>query len=117
MASRRPARLHQKTAGIFCIRVLFRQKSAGNGPENSKQPELGKSLRTKDAVLAHRIPASLNARSEGVKLHQRLDAMKDFSARTISPWTLSADITCSDVDDQRRLTTFLEKYPILASAD
>ena len=69
MASRRPARLYQKTSGIFCVRVLIKQESTDIGIENAKKAELRKSLRTKDVTLARRISGSLNAHLEGVALH------------------------------------------------
>lgn len=108
MALPRPARLYQKSSGVFFIRVLLR------GVRN--RPELKRSLRTTNATLARSMASSLNALLECVPNEMRAQAVDEFMSHTVSKWTLPGGIGVADDDDQRRLTAFLNAHPLLEQA-
>lgn len=108
MGTPRPARLYQKTSGVFYVRVLL-------GPTLFRI-ESKRSLNTKDLTTARKMSSGLNALLEGVHMNDRKALVDKFLQHTISPWTLPGGVQVSDDDDQRRVSAFLRAHPIIEQA-
>ena len=108
MGTHRPARLYQKSSGVFYVRILlgttlFRSESK-------------RSLHTKDLTTARKISSGLNALLEGAHMNDRKAVVDEFLKHTITHWTLPGGIQVTDDDDQRRLSAFLRAHPTIEQA-
>lgn len=108
MGTQRPARMHQKSSGIFYIRVLFFSALF--------RTESNRSLKTKNLTAARKISSGLNTLLKGVHMNDRRALVDEFLQHTISPWTLPGGVQVNDDDDQRRVGAFLRANPIIEQA-
>ena len=108
MGTPRPARLYQKSSGVFYVRILL-------GPTLFRT-ESKRSLHTKDLTTARKMSSGLNALLEGAHMNDRKALVDEFLQHTISPWTLPGGIQVNDDDDQRRVSAFLKAHPTIEHA-